>query len=77
MVIRSALLPGTGLRPFCLEECEQLLKSNHVHFSRKQVLESYMIMGGIPYYLNYLRPQLSLAQNIELLFFRENGPLSS
>ena len=27
------------------------------------------------YYLNYLKPQYSLAQNIELLFFRENGPL--
>ena len=41
----------------------------------KQIIESYMVFGGIPYYLNYLRPSLSLAQNIDLLFFKENSSL--
>lgn len=63
------------LMPFTLYECEQLLLSNGVHFSLRQVFECYMILGGIPYYLNYLKPQYSLAQNIDLLFFQENGPL--
>ena len=63
------------LLPFCLYESEQLLLSNGVHFSLRQVVESYMIFGGIPYYLNYIRPDLSLAQNVEALVFRENGPL--
>ena len=35
----------------------------------------YMIFGGIPLYLNYLKPQFSLAQNVEMLFFHENAPL--
>ena len=63
------------LMPFCLSECEQLLASNGMHMTRKQIIECYMILGGIPYYLNYLVPQLSLSQNIDMLFFQENGPL--
>ena len=63
------------LMPFCLYECEKLLESNGVHYTRQQIVESYMIFGGVPYYLNYLDPEKSLAQNVELLFFRENSPL--
>lgn len=63
------------LQPFCLSECEQLLAQNGVPFSRRQIVECYMIFGGIPYYLNYLKPQRSLAQNVEMLFFQENAPL--
>lgn len=63
------------LMPFTLHECEQLLLSNGVRFSPRQIIECFMIMGGIPYYLNYLKPQYSLAQNIEMLFFQETGPL--
>ena len=63
------------LMPFCLRECEQLLESNGMHMTRKQMIESYMVLGGIPYYLNYLKSSLSLAQNIDMLFFHENSPL--
>ena len=63
------------LMPFCLGECEQLLRSNGMLLSRRQIIESYMVFGGIPYYLNYLKPQFSLAQNVDMLFFRENSPL--
>ena len=63
------------LMPFSLYECEKLLQSNAVHYTRKQILESYMIFGGVPYYLNYLDPARSLAQNVDLLLFKENSPL--
>ena len=63
------------LLPFSLNECEQLLRSNGMQMTRRQVVESYMIFGGIPYYLNYLNPRYSLAQNIDMLFFKENAPL--
>lgn len=63
------------LQPFSLNECEQLLSLNGLHFSTRQIIESYMIFGGIPYYLNYLRPGLSLAQNVEMLFFQAGSPL--
>ena len=34
-----------------------------------------MILGGIPYYLNYLQKGKSLAQNIDQLFFAKNARL--
>ena len=63
------------LMPFTLGECEKFLEASGVQMTRKQIVESYMIFGGIPYYLNYLSPKLSLTQNVEKLFFGENGPL--
>ena len=34
-----------------------------------------MIFGGIPYYLNYFRKELSLAQNVDLLLYSEKAVL--
>ena len=39
--------------------------------NRHQILELYMILGGIPYYLDMLRKDLPLTKNIDNLFFKE------
>lgn len=64
------------LKPFQLRECELFFESNGIKMSRYDVVQSYMILGGIPYYLGYLKKGLSLAQNIDCLFFAENAKLS-
>lgn len=63
------------LSPFNLKECEDLYKSNHVTMSRYDIVQSYMIFGGIPYYMGYINPELSLAQNVDSLFFKRNAVL--
>ena len=63
------------LFPFTLKECEDLYRLNGVQMTRQQVIESYMVFGGIPYYLNCFDKRLSLAQNIDELLFKENGQL--
>ena len=63
------------LAPFTLKECEALLAFNGITLSRRQMIESYMIFGGIPYYLNLLNRRQSLAQNIDELCFSEHGQL--
>lgn len=63
------------LPPFTLKECEQLLQANGVAFSRHQIVECYMILGGIPYYLDFMDKRLSLTQNIDALFFQPFGQL--
>lgn len=63
------------LLPFTLGECEELYKSNGIQMTRQQMIESYMIFGGIPYYLNCFDKRLSLAQNVEELLFKESGQL--
>jgi AAA+ ATPase superfamily predicted ATPase len=63
------------LAPFTLNETEQFLKSKKIVFSRFQIAECYMILGGIPYYLEQLEKRLSLSQNIDNLLFTKNAPL--
>jgi AAA+ ATPase superfamily predicted ATPase len=63
------------LRPFTLKECESYFERNNVILSRYQMLECYMIFGGIPYYLSLMDNSLSLAQNIDMLCFAQNAPL--
>jgi len=63
------------LSPFTLNETEQFLKAKKITIPRFQIAEYYMIMGGIPYYLEQLEKQYSLPQNIDNLFFKKNGVL--
>ncbi len=63
------------LEPFTLRECEEFLEEKGVMMSRYDITQSYMMLGGIPYYLGYFRKELSLAQNIDELFFAKNAKL--
>ena len=59
------------LQPFTLSECEQYSKANNLGMSRYQLVENYMIMGGIPFYWSMLKKELSQPQNIDSLFFSD------
>jgi AAA+ ATPase superfamily predicted ATPase len=61
--------------PFTLKECEEYLISKNISLNRHQIVESYMILGGIPFYLSLFEKGMSLAQNIDNLFFKESGEL--
>lgn len=63
------------LAPFTLGETEAYLHANGIRWNRYQMLETYMIMGGIPFYLEMLKPKLTFDQNIDNLFFAANAPL--
>ena len=71
------------LRPFNLEETEKFLKFKGINWTRYQIAQVYMAMGGIPYYLDMLEPSMTVNENIdksdtELLkvdFDYENGVL--
>lgn len=64
-----------SLMPFTLKECELFLIDNGFSLSRRKIIETYMIFGGIPFYLNMLEKNYSLPQNVEYLIFNENGEL--
>lgn len=63
------------LAPFTLNECKALLERNNMVMTYKQIIDAYMIFGGIPFYLNMLNERLSLAQNVDTLIFNEYGDL--
>lgn len=63
------------LPPFTLLECEQFFESRKINMSRYNIIQAYMILGGIPFYLDCFNPALSLAQNIDTLFFNPKAKL--
>lgn len=64
------------LTPFTLKECEAYFQHEQIAMSRYDVLQSYMIFGGIPYYLSYFSPGLSLAANTDKLLFGRRPKLT-
>ena len=65
------------LEPFTLAECEEYYRVNGHVLSRAQMIEIYMVFGGIPYYLDLLDRRCGLVQNIDNLCFSRSGELTS
>ena len=63
------------LQPFSLRECEEYILSRNIVMNRHQILECYMIMGGIPFYWSFLEKGFSLPQNIDRIFFSKDAQL--
>jgi hypothetical protein len=75
--LHNRLTHTIHLKPFTLSECEQYFKWRKIDFSRYQIAEIYMIMGGIPYYLSKIEKGLGVAQNIDNLFFTAKATLKN
>lgn len=71
----NRLTAQINLKPFTLAEVEKLLLSKKIKFARKQIVEGYMILGGIPYYWGLMKKDLSFASNIDYLFASDGAPL--
>lgn len=64
------------LLPFTLSETEKYLLSRNIELDRKQIIDLYMAMGGVPKYLSYVSRGKSAAQNINEICFTLNGGLA-
>ena len=58
-----------ALKPFTLAECEQYWINRGFHLSRYEVALTYMVIGGIPYYMDRFRPDRTMADNINAIYF--------
>lgn len=63
------------LEPFTLKETEAYLQYRKVKLPQYQVLRVYMMLGGIPHYLNTMQPGKSVAQSIQKACFTKDGML--
>jgi len=63
------------LVPFTLRECELFLESKQSVLDRYQIIQLYMVFGGIPFYWDEIAPGKSAVQNINDICFTENGLL--
>lgn len=65
------------LLPFTLHETEDFFRSNKIQLDRYQIIQLYMVMGGVPFYLNEIKKGKSAFQEIDRLAFSKNGLLNS
>jgi len=73
--LRGRITHRIYLHPFSLYECKEYLNYHGFDWDEYQILQNYMVLGGVPYYLSLLNPKLSLPQNIDSLFFNRGGLL--
>lgn len=71
----NRLTDDMKISPFNLHDTEEFLMSKGIELSRYDLIQAYMAVGGIPYYLNFFRKGVSLAQNIDALFFDTKAKL--
>ncbi len=64
------------LLPFNLHETELFLKKQGIRYTRYDILQLYMAIGGVPHYLEKLEKGLSVAQNLDKLCFEKDGVLN-
>lgn len=61
--------------PFTLVECELFLQTKNITLDRYQIIQLYMVLGGIPFYWEEVKSGFSAAQNIDKICFSEYGLL--
>ena len=65
------------LYPFTLSETEEYFRYRNINMNRTLILQIYMVMGGIPMYLDQLKSGLSAMQNIQEICFERDGYLKN
>ena len=64
-----------NLKPFTLRECASFYSAHGANITQSDIVRSYMVFGGIPYYMNLYDTRMSLDQNIDALLFNPTGQL--
>lgn len=57
------------LSPFTLRECEEYFQHEGIELSRYDIAQTFMVFGGIPYYISYFRKGLSFEGNVDKILF--------
>jgi uncharacterized protein len=73
--LHNRLTRRMRLLPFNLRETSDFLLARGIRLDTIQIVQIYMAIGGIPHYLNHIRPGKSAAQNIDAICFRTTGML--
>lgn len=72
--LHNRLTQTIFLEPFKLAKVKNFLKHFSMNLTNKQILELYMVMGGVPFYLSKVTgKKLSATQLIETLAFKQKS----
>lgn len=67
--LHNRLTGSMKLLPFNIKETKEFLEDKEIHLPDRQIVDIYMAIGGVPYYLDLLRKGFSATQNIGNLCF--------
>jgi len=73
--LHNRITKSIKLAPFTLRETQEYLKSRKINLDRYQIVQLYMVMGGVPHYLKEIQHGLSAIQNIDNICFNKTGIL--
>lgn len=63
------------LGQFSLAECEEYVRQSGLTLTRNQILQYYMIFGGVPFYWSFAKKGMSIPQIIDETLFAKQAPL--
>lgn len=63
------------LRPYTLREVQQFLEYRKIKLTPKQLVDLYMVFGGIPFYLKQIEKGQSVLQIVNKICFQREGLL--
>ncbi len=75
--LHNRLTARMKIQPFNLKETSEFLRERGCNFTPNQVVLLYMVMGGVPFYLEQIHKGQSVAQVIQSVFFDSNAPLKN
>ncbi len=73
--LHNRLTHAMLLQPFNLSETKAFLASKKSRLTDRQILDLYLVTGGVPYYLERIDPTQSIVENIQRLCFSQDGLL--
>ncbi len=71
----NRLTEQINLGPFSLKEAEEYVKERRFNLTQEQILQFYMIFGGVPFYWTFLKRGFSVSQNVDAILFKDDAPL--
>lgn len=71
--LHNRLTKNIPLEPFNLKDTKAFLNNLGIKLRNEQIMQIYMVTGGVPYYLSKLEKGYSASQNIERLAFRRKS----
>jgi len=75
--LHNRITQALNLQPFDITEAKEMLSKQKVRLSHKDLVQLYMCVGGIPYYLSHIKPGRSIPQILDDLYYDKNAALSN
>ncbi len=73
--LHNRITQKLNLKPFSISDTKRFLNKQGIKLSDQKLVELYFIVGGVPYYINQIKKNRSIAQNINAQCFQKDGLL--